>query len=321
MLPDKAALAELNVRDRMAEKIAEEMGVSADEIIDSDYFEVNQSHHPGFVARLRHFPGIRSMYVHLDAPGVHSFSFMERTKRFDSRVAFTESSSLIVFDQRLLEATFTLDHLTSLTLNVPSGDRLCALPWGALRNLRALETIFADRVAQGTFGFLHAVPSLRSLVADIDFFSLPCLRSLTNLTSLHLSVALPEKGNLSAEQAQERSDEALLHISKMTKLVNLEFVQEASMKGIARLAALPCLTRMTLRLPCASKAGLSVWQVEALLQEHAFCLKYLHLEFKLDGHTATANMSEHWKASWLAGKWQLMVPWSTLPTVIEPCAR
>ena len=274
------------------------------------FFEVNQSCHPDFVARLRQFPNIQSIVVDLDIQGKPAFNFCEETRPME-RVR----SSLIQFDQRLLEATFTLDHLTSLILAVPSGDRLCALPWGALRNLRTLQTSFKDRVVQGTYGFLHAIPSLNSLIAEVDFFSLPCLQSLTNLTSLDLLMAGPEKGALNRYQAQERSDEALLQISKMAKLVNLNFSQQASAEGIAWLAALPCLTRLTLRLQKASRQGLSIWQVETLLKQHVFHLNYLLLEFKLDGQVATAMMAEHHKGNSPVG-WHLTVPWSALPVYI-----
>lgn len=293
----------------MAKTLATKMSTDDDGTF---YFGVNQSCHPDFVARLRHFPGIQSMAVDLNIQCTPAFNFLEVIKHNERR----ERSSLREFDQRLLQATFTLDHLTSLKLALPSGDRLCALPWGALHNLCALQTGLRDRVAQGTFGFLHAIPSLNSLTIEIDFFSLPCLRSLTNLTSLDLLVAGPERGTLTRQQAQARSDEALLQVSKMTKLVNLEFSQQGSMEGLARLAGFPCLIQLTLRLLPASRSEVSLWQVQALLKEHVFRLNHLLLEFKLDGQVATAMMSEHHKAKSPAG-WQLTVPWSALPVYIE----
>ena len=108
-------------------------------------------------------------------------------------------------------------------------------------------------------------------------------------------MAGPERGALNRQQAQERSDEALFQISKMAKLVDLEVSQQASAEGLARPAALPCLTGLTLRLQKPSRQGLSIWQVETFLKQHVFHLKYLLWEFKLDGQVATAMMSEHYK--------------------------
>ena len=228
-------------------------------------------------------------------------------------------SSQITFDQTLLQAVFSLqEQLCVLSLNLPSGDRLLALHWQDLTYLRELSTKFTERVAQGTFSFLPRVSSLETLSVDyLDHFSVPCLEHLTNLTSLNLCLASPERGTLSVEQARQRSDDALLHLKSLSKLRSLDFTHEASVQGIVHLTALCSLTSLTLRLPSESEAALSVWEVQRLFQRNTFMLQHLHFEFKMDHVFATATMSEHRATgSWLDGL-QFLVPWSSAPVFLK----
>lgn len=226
------------------------------------------------------------------------------------------------FDQRLLDATFSLEHLCSLNLHVPSGDRFCALPWEDLSDLRELSTGFTERVAQGTFGFLPRIPSLEALHIDIDFFSVSGLVFLTNLTTLDISMAPPERGVLSIEQALERDDELLSCSSKLTALESLDVCQQATQQGIAHLAALRNLTSLVLRLPRTSEVALNLWEVQHLFQEHNFCLKHLHCEFRLDGRFATASLSDAKTKTSVDGfkrssGLQFWVPWSAMSVLIK----
>lgn len=126
--------------------------------------------------------------------------------------------------------------------------------------------------------------------ADIDFLSVPCLVFLTNLTKLDISLAPPEKGYLNIEPALERDDAVLSWISKLSTLKSLDFCQQASKHGVARLTALPKLTSLVLRLPSTSDVALSVWEVQSLFEGNTFHLKHLQYEFQVDGEFATARM-------------------------------
>ena len=283
---------------------------------------MTEQHHPNTITRLQRFPGIQSITVHLDIPVQHAFKYYKQTDDGDYDIHSRRYTGLMHFDQSLLEATFSLEHLCDLTLDVPSGDRLCALPWEGLSDLLMLSIRFTERVAQGTFGFLSRIPSLEELHIDnIDFLSVPCLVCLTNLTTLDISLAPPDKGVLSIEQASERSDDMLSWISKLTTLKKLDFSQQATTRGIAYLAALPNLTSLTLRLPARSDFALSLWELETMLQKHWFCLKHLRFEFKLDGNFATASLSDAGTDSSEGFKrssgLQFWVPWSATSILIK----
>ena len=303
----------------MPKYLAKEMKVHESVVDSSPHFNVTQKHHPDIVARIRHFPGIQSITVSLNLSVEHAFKYS--TDKYSDDSSRRRHSGLLHFDQTWLHATFSIEHICSLSLGVPCGDRLCALPWQDLIDLRELSMNFKERVAQGTFGFLPRIPSLEALHADIDFLSVPCLVFLTNLTSLDISLAPPEKGYLNIEQALERDDEVLSWISKLSTLKTLDFSQQASKQGVARLTALPKLTSLVLRLPSTSDVALSVWEVQSLFQGNTFHLKHLQFEFKLDGEFATARMlgAETDKLDYhkRSHEMQFCVPWSAKPILLQ----
>ena len=291
---------------------------------------LTQTHHPDAVARLLHIPEIYTISIQLDHPGHRSFHYHEGTYASDtsddSDSPGRRRTGLVLFDQTLLAAIFCVRHLCRLSMRVPAGDRLYLLPWENLSHLRMLNVDITDpkgRVSQGTFAsILPRVPSLEELHADIDFFSVPSLVYLTNLTSLSLTLAPPYRGTLSSSQARTRDDEVLLHIKRLTLLASLEFWQEASQHGITHLSALPSLTSLTMKLSPHTKNGLNLWQVQRLFQENRFHLKYLHFEFKLDGEFATASSSHMLRGTHSLAKvdpgnrLQFLVHWSACPVFV-----
>ena len=176
-------------------------------------FTVNSRHHPDTVARLQHVPCVHSITVCLEAPAQHNpklshtFTSSDSSSEANSDSSSSEDDESNTFNKAtlcytkstpfdrtvLLEATFSISHLCSLRLNVPSGNRLCGLPWEQLSNLHELAVDFKEPVVQGTFGSLPRIPSLRCLNAHVDYCSAPCLKFLTNLTTLHITLADSEK--------------------------------------------------------------------------------------------------------------------------------
>ena len=311
------------MRTRLLQDLAHDGGVAPDQFECVPHFEVTEEHHPDAVARLGYFPNIQNITINLDLPVQPAFAYHEDNDRYE--YAVKRRSTLLEFDYTALEAAFTLTHLTFLALILASGDCLHILPWEVLTNLNELHVEIKGRVAQGTFGFLPRLASLEVLRADIDFFSVRGLRFLTHLTNLDMTVAPPEGGYLTVEQAQDRNDEALLQITKLPKLQHLSFVQPVSEPAIARLAGLPALTALRLRLPYQSGGVMSMspWQVQQLFQQHAFGLQSLHYEFRIGAEYGLATLcstalGDDRCSSSQTGELQFSVPWSAVPIYVKP---
>ena len=129
-------------------------------------------------------------------------------------------------------------HFTSL-LTAPSGNCLCGLPWIHGSNCQIFTSwLLTSKSQLRTSGFLPRIPSLGSLHADIDYFSVPCLKFLTKLitSSSHISLATADKISLSGKEQVERDDGLLKHISKLKTRESIS--QWATAQGIACLAVL-----------------------------------------------------------------------------------
>ena len=157
------------------------------------HLDVTEDTHADTVARLWYFPSIHSLKLSLDYPGQSAFEYYDRTAEYTYEGENRRPrGGRLQYDQSILEAAFTLKHLSSLNLAVPCGDCFGQFPWETMTGLRELYTHFSNRVAQGTFAFLPRIPSLEHLQVDLDFFSLPGLRFLTSMTSLDLCLAPPK---------------------------------------------------------------------------------------------------------------------------------
>ena len=254
-------------------------GGSADRFERIPHFDVTENLDPDTIARLVHFPNIQSIRVSL-ASVCHPMFVYNLDGEDYGRPA--TRPGLLEFSPHLLEATFSIKHLQSLRLDLACGDYLCHLPWENLPELCDLHVKLDKRVAQGSFAFLPRVATLKVLRANLDFFSVRCLRFLTRLVSLDMSVAPPEGGYLGTDQVRDRNDEALLQIARLPQLENLFLLQPASGFAIARLAALSKLTELQMHLPRDSHiAVLSPWEVVRLFQQATFHLQFLHFEFNL----------------------------------------
>ena len=292
--------------------------MSSDRFECAPHLDVTEELHADTVARLGYFPNVQSLRVSLDLSSRPAFQFHAAVDMYGSAPL---RSGLTDYNSSVLEAAVSIRYLRFLTMEVDSGDCFCHLPWQNLPHLCELRVKVCKRIAQGTFGFLPRLPSLEVLRADIDFFSVRCLRFLTHLTSLDLSIEPPEHGFLDASQARERNNEALLQIARLPKLETLNFYHPASMFAIAGLTALPKLTDLQLLLqPNSQVAVVSPWDVQRLFQENPFHLQHLHFEFKLgdwSGLATLSNVASH-HASKLKSEMQFPVPWSVDPVCIVP---
>lgn len=306
-------LAGRKLRARLLRELADEVDVSQELFECVPHFEVTEEHYADTLARFGYFPSIQSITVRLDLPARPTFRYQHENFQLCGRKTF---------DFTVLEATCTLQHLSILSLDLPSGDCLCALPREALSGLRELRVQLNGNGYQGTFAFLPRLASLEVLKADLDFFSVCCLRFLTNLRCLDMSLAPPEHGHLTPVQACERNNEALLQIARLSKLENLQFFQPASEAAVAQLSVLTCLTRLQLRLPYNSEPVYSsLWDVQKLFQHNTFGLQHLHYEFMLGAERGLACLSSTHHdqgASDSKAELQFSVPWSTDSVIVEP---
>lgn len=130
----------------------------------------------------------------------------------------------------------------------------------------------------------------RSLHADIDSFSVPCLKFLIKLITLHINLATADKISLSRKEQVERDDGLLKHTSKLKTLESINISQQATAQGIACLAVLPNLESLALRLShmyvVRRPTALDIWEVQRLFQTNSFHLKHLHFEFMLGDQPA-----------------------------------
>ena len=304
------------MRIRVLRELADEVGVSQEHLECAPHFEVTGKHHADTVARFCYFPSIPSIKVRVDVPAWPTFRYHYENLEPCGRKSL-DSTTLDV-----LEATFTLQQLSMLSLDLPSGDCFCALPWETLSGLRELHVQLNGNVSQGTFAFLPRLTSLEVLNADLDFFSVCCLRFLTNLRSLNMFLAPPENGRLTPVQACERNNEALLQIARLSKLENLKMFQPASEAAVAQLSVLAHLTSLQLRLPCNSEPVCSSpWDIQRLFQHNTFGLQHLHYEFMLGAESGLACLSSshhQQSARYSKAELQFSVPWSTESVHVKP---
>ena len=271
--------------DLLLTHLAELFGVAEAEIADMEHFEITEQFEADTVARLRYLHNVHSLKVSLNYQGQPAFKY-HRSAEIDG----LQRVGRIQYDLTILQAAFSLKHLTSLDLTAPCGDCFAQLPWETMTSLRELHSYFTGHVAQGTFGFLPRIPQLEHLQADMDFFSVPSLGCMTTLKSLHICLAPPEDGVVDIAQARERDDDVLYQIRNLTGLEKLDFGQQATSEGLEGLTKLASLTSLNMRLPNTSPVGLQLWSVIELFKSHQFQLQYLHFEFKLDDHFAVAYL-------------------------------
>lgn len=296
-------------------------GVSANPLESISHIDVTENLGPDTIARLVHFPNIQSVKVSLGLVCHPLFQYKLDCEGYGRPAT---RPGLMELSPHLLEATFSIKQLQFLTLDLACGDSLCHLPWENLPELCELHVSLDKRVAQGSFAFLPRVATLKVLHANLDFFSVRCLRFLTRLVSLDMSVAPPEGGYLGTDQVRDRNDKALLQIARLPQLEILHLLQPASKFAIARLAALSKLTELHMRLPRDSHtAVLSPWEVVRLFQQDTFRLQFLHFEFNLGVESGLATMfspaSPHaHRASKCTSELQFSVPWSVHPIIVRP---
>ena len=260
---------------------------------------MDRFHHPDIVARLGYFPRIQSLRLVLPSGSRELFKFVPTNQpSFHSIRADQYTGGLLGFedprDQHVLDAVFSLKHLHSLSLDLTAGDSLRSVPWENMSGLTMLNTEFDHRAAQGTFCFLPRLPSLLTLRADIDFFSLSCIPFLTNLTSLDLKLSRPVGGHLNHSQAQERDNEALFQVLRLKKLQQLDYWQlgSATPEVIASLSELTCLTSLGLHISGDGCSSISLWALQSLLQQNPFCLQHMYIELFMDCQVAVAKLAD-----------------------------
>ena len=295
-------------------RLAELFGVVEAEIADMEHFEVTEQFEADIVARLRYLRNVHSLKVSLNYQGQPAFKYY-----WSAEIDGPQRVGRIQYDLSILQAAFSLKHLTSLDLTAPCGDSFALLPWETMTSLRELHSYFKGRVAQGTFGFLPRIPQLEHLQADIDFFSVLSLSCTTTLKSLSICLAPPEDGVVDIAQARERDDDVLYQIQNLTGLEKLDFGQQATLEGLVGLTKLASLTNLSMRLPNTSPVGLDLWSVLELFKSHQFRLQYLHFEFKLDGHFAVAYLDNELQHTANQPEVDLCfpVPWSTSQVAIK----
>ena len=268
------------------------------------------------VARLRYLRHVHSLNVSLNYKGQPAFKYYQ-----SADMQGLQRVGRLQYDLTILQAAFTLKHLTSLDLTAPCGGCFAQLPWETMTSLRKLHSYFTGHVAQGTFGFLPRIPHLVHLQADVDFFSVPSLGCMTTLKDLNICLAPPADGVVDVAQARERDDDVLYQIRNLTGLEKLDFSQQATLEGLVGLTKLTSLTNLSMRLPNTSPVGLDLWSVLELFKSHQFRLQYLRFEFKLDGHFAVAYLNNELWIQHSANQPEVdlcfRVPWSTSQVAIK----
>ena len=273
--------------------LAEQTGIAEEDIMQISHIDVTQEFHADTVARLQpwYFPALHSLNVNLEYRRLgFAFQYYDSREFEDDGDHARPRGGRLQYDHTILQAAFTLKHLNSLNLTVPSGDCFGQFPWETMRQMKKFCSHFTSRVAQGSFGFLPRIPQLEHLQAELDFFSIPSLCCMTSLKSLYLCLALPEQGVVDVLRARERDDEVLYQLRKLTGLEKLDYCQQATLAGLLHLTHLTSLTHLTMRLPHNSEAGLRLWSVVNFFQGCDFQLQHLHFEFILDGAFAVASL-------------------------------
>ncbi len=304
--------------DLLLTHLAELFGVAEAEIVDMQHLDLTEHFEADTVARLRYLRHVHSLKVNLNYQGQPAFRYYQSADMHS-----LQRVGRLQYDLTILQAAFSLKHLTSLDLTAPCGGCFAQFPWETMTSLRELHSYFRGHVAQGTFGFLPRIPQLEHLQADVDFFSVLSLGCMTTLKSLKICLAPPEDGVVDVAQARERDDEVLCQIQNLTGLEKLDFGQQATFEGLVGLTKLTSLTHLSMRLPNTSPVGLPLQSVVKLFKGHPFQLQHLHFEFMLGGHFAVAYLDNELPHSAEQPEVDLQVyfsvPWSTSQIAIRSC--